>query len=288
MLLVQAAAEQLAGAIDVLDDLAELRRPHEPEAVRALDDAAEQAERVYELAERVREADENAPAVCVLDTGVHQHHPLLSTSLQKDDQHTCHPTWGLEGQAGHGTEMAGLALFGDLGHAMTSTDPVAPAHRLESVKLLPHLTGNPPHRWGALTATAASRVEVQAPTRWRTFSMAVTAPDRSTPAIPGRSDGGAGRPTSWSPDHLGTVSTLPSRRHPRRRLLRRHHAHRSQVAHPGPFAALRRQLAPRSATLWQPLSQPLSPPEREGRAQRRSLPPAPTPTFHPKPHTVRE
>jgi len=198
VLLVHASAEQLAGAIDVLDDLAELRRPHEPEAVLSLDDAAEQAEWVDQLTERVRAAGEGAPAVCVVDTGVHQPHPLLSSSLEKDDQHTCDPTWGLEDRAGHGTEMAGLALFGDLGHAMTSTGPVTPTHRLESVKLLPSVTGNPPHLWGALTATAASLVEIQAPTRRRAFSMAVTAPDGSTPAVPDRGDGGTGRPTSWS------------------------------------------------------------------------------------------
>lgn len=37
VILVQATVAQLAGAVDVLDDLAELRRPHQPEAVLALD-----------------------------------------------------------------------------------------------------------------------------------------------------------------------------------------------------------------------------------------------------------
>ncbi len=200
VLLVQATAEQLAGAIDVLDDLAELRRPHQPEAVLALDDAAEQAEWVRELADRLDAASETAPAVCVLDTGVHQAHPLLSSSLATHDQHTCDPAWGLEDRAGHGTEMAGLALFGDLGNALTSTPRVRPTHRLESVKLMPdrHQAGTP-RLWGALTATAASLVEIQAPVRRRAFSLSVTAQDGAAPAAdPGQPDSRGGRPTSWS------------------------------------------------------------------------------------------
>ena len=195
VMLVQATVEQLAGAVDVLDDLAELRRPHQPEAVLALESAAEQAEWVRELAERLEAVDSDAPAVCVLDTGVHQAHPLLSSALDAADQHTCDPRWGLADRAGHGTEMAGLALFGDLGQVMLSTGQVRPRHRLESVKLLPATSGNPPHLWGALTAAAASLVEIQAPTRRRTFSMAVTAPNGSRPGEAGIH---VGRPTSWS------------------------------------------------------------------------------------------
>lgn len=199
VLLVQASPEQLATAIDVLDDLAELRRPHQPDAVLALDDAAEQAEWVRELAERLDPADETSPAACVLDTGVHQAHPLLSASLATADQHTCDPVWGLDDRAGHGTEMAGLALFGDLGSALTSTQRVRPTHRLESVKLLPGPQQvSAPQLWGALTATAASLVEIQAPVRRRAFSLSVTAPDGTAPAEPGQQDQRAGRPTSWS------------------------------------------------------------------------------------------
>src|SRR6185369_4330740 len=57
-----------------------------------------------------------------------------------------------------------------------------------SVKILPPRGQNPPELYGAVTAEATSRVEIQAPDRQRCFSMAVTATDERD----------RGQPTSWS------------------------------------------------------------------------------------------
>ena len=175
VVLVRATAGQLGRALDVLDDVAELRRPREPAGLIALEQAADQSEWVAQLASRTRAAKAGAPAACVVDTGVHQAHPMLSSSLDAVDCHTCDPTWGVDDRHGHGTEMAGLALFGDVGAAVLSGAPVRLRHRLESVKLLPRPNVNPPHLWGAFTATATATVEVQAPDRRRVFGMAVSA-----------------------------------------------------------------------------------------------------------------
>jgi hypothetical protein len=92
--------------------------------------------------------------------------------------------------------MAGLALFGDLGEAITSPTRVHLSHRLESVKILPSPPGiNPPELYGAITATATSLVEIQAPERPRVFSQAVTA-DWGAPGE--LSSVRFGQPTSWS------------------------------------------------------------------------------------------
>ena len=91
-------------------------------------------------------------------------------------------------QAGHGTEMAGLALYGDLAPVLESARPVILRHRLESVKILPPVGTNDPDLYGAVTAHATALPETQAPFRRRVFSMAVTAPP----------DGQQGQPTSWS------------------------------------------------------------------------------------------
>lgn len=175
VVLAQATATQLAVALDILDDLAELRRPQELAALLALESAEEQADWVAALAEQTRAASTDAPAVCVVDTGVHRSHPLLKASLSKSDCHTCDPTWDLLDHHGHGSEMAGLALFGDVGAALMSSGGVRLHHRLESVKSLPPAPrSNSKDLYGAVTATAASRVEVARPERRRVFAMAIT------------------------------------------------------------------------------------------------------------------
>jgi hypothetical protein len=129
-----------------------------------------------------------SPVVCILDTGINNGHPLLQPLLADADRHTYDPGWGTHDHQGHGTEMAGLSLYGDLKEILGGADPVAVTHRLESVKILPPVGINEPHLYGAITAESIARVEVQAPGRPRIICMAVTATD----------DRDRGRPSSWS------------------------------------------------------------------------------------------
>ena len=195
VLLVRASRIQLATALDILDDLAELRKPRNAAELVALEPAADQANWVADIAARMRPAPYDSPAACIVDTGVDQGHALLAPSLDPGDCHACDPTWGTNDHSGHGTEMAGLAPFGDLGRILGSNGPINLRHRLESVKLLPAFGANPPELWGAVTATAASLVEIQVPRRRRVFSVSVTSDGV-------RADGSrqivTGQPSSWS------------------------------------------------------------------------------------------
>jgi hypothetical protein len=188
--LVRSTPAQLAASIDVLSDVAEVRKAKEA-ATGFVDMGPEdQGEWAKELRDRVTPPSADAPAVCVLDTGVTRGHPLLETSLDAGDCQSCDPAWGTHDHDGHGTEMAGLALYGDLTPVLAGTQNVALRHRLESVKILPpdgH-PANPPDLYGAVTAEAASRAEIRAPERRRTFSMSITATDERD----------RGQPTSWS------------------------------------------------------------------------------------------
>lgn len=92
--------------------------------------------------------------------------------------------------------MAGVALFGDLETAILDNRRIRLGHALESVKILPPTPDqNPPDLYGAITATAASLVEIERPNRRRVFSLAVTA-GWDTPSVEANRQ--VGQPTSWS------------------------------------------------------------------------------------------
>lgn len=186
--LIYATPRQLAGSLDVLHDLAEVRAAKETAGGFEDMNPAEQGEWAKELLTRTKAPSAESPAVCVLDTGVNGGHPLLETAISASDCHACEPGWGIHDHDGHGTEMAGLALYGDLTPVLAESMPVHLFHRLESVKILPPKGKNPPDLYGTLTAYATSLVEINAPARRRCFSMAVSTTDSRD----------RGQPTSWS------------------------------------------------------------------------------------------
>lgn len=173
--------------VDTLDIVAEVRQART--CTSALTDLGnvEQSGWVDDILERLSPPADGAPAACILDTGVNRGHPLLRPGLAEADQHTCHLGDGVADVIGHGTEMAGLALYGDLIQAALTLEQFTLTHRLESVKVLPDHGENAPHLYGWVTQSAAYRVEIEAPRRRRVFSLAVTVPERTD-----------GRPTSWS------------------------------------------------------------------------------------------
>jgi hypothetical protein len=186
--LVRATPHELSSSLDILNDFAEVRRAQETASIFEDMTPAERAEWAVELAERLVPPDPDAPVACILDTGVNWGHPLLTIGLSEADCHTVEPNWGSHDHDGHGTEMAGLALLGDLTPLLATAHLVRLKHSLESVKILPPHGSNDPELYGAITAEATSRVEVQAPKRRRCFSLAVTAPGNRH----------FGQPTSWS------------------------------------------------------------------------------------------
>jgi len=192
VLLVYGSVGQMKRSMMTLNSIAELRRAKETADFFDSLAPSEQPEWVDELNARLTMPSEGAdvPYICVLDTGVNNGHPLLRQALANTDLHTVEPGWGVDDQHGHGTGMAGVALFGDLTNALATIHPITLEHRLESVKLLPSNGANSSNaqHHGYLTVEAVSRPAVTASNRKRLFSMAVTAKDNRD----------RGRPSAWS------------------------------------------------------------------------------------------
>lgn len=194
VVLVRGTAAQLSASLDVLNDVAEVRRAKDGAAFFADSPVGEQVNWVDDLKARVDPPSTNAPAVCILDTGVTRAHPLLDDVIDPNDATAVDTTWGAHDDGGgplamgHGTEMAGLAAYGDLVSALAGSARITFRHRVESVKILPPHGANRPELYGAITAQAVSRAELTAPQRLRAFSLAVTTTDTRD----------RGQPTSWS------------------------------------------------------------------------------------------
>jgi hypothetical protein len=186
--LVHGTPEQFMASAELLDMIGELRRAKTNPADFIGLPPKEQAEKVTAMLPRVTAPPQTAPAVCLLDGGIVEN-PLVRPALEPDDCHRFDPNWPLADSSTHGTEMAGVVLYGDrLAELLAGNDAVALRHRLESVKVLPPPPhGNEPRLYGHITAQAISRIEIAKPDRKRSFCMAITTDGRDR-----------GRPSSWS------------------------------------------------------------------------------------------
>jgi hypothetical protein len=158
-----------------LQHLAEFRRANLVAGEFTRLTPAGQAEYINRLLERTRFAPEGAVRICILDTGVDRGHPLLEQALSSKDLHTWDTPWGADDHHGHGTQLAGVCLFGPLSDPLYGDDRYELGHRLESVKILPPSGANSPPDYGPITTGGMALAEAAAPESQRVFCLAVTA-----------------------------------------------------------------------------------------------------------------
>jgi hypothetical protein len=166
---------QLASSFIVLNMIAEIRRADEPLVVPENMTILEQ-DAIMEALENQITKDSDV-AVSVLDTGILRTHPLLEPALDAVDMHTVNADWGTADHEGHGTKMAGLALYGCLHTAAALPDAEPVEHRLESVKIIapPNFAAQTDHEvLGKVVAQAVARCEIAAPRRRRVICKAIT------------------------------------------------------------------------------------------------------------------
>ncbi len=192
VVLVLTNVTTLSRIIVSTDLIAELRLAKDTPSVFFKMDMQEQVNWVNDLVGRIIPPPQDTNiAVSLLDSGVNRLHRLIKPALADEDMLTCDPSWGVtdsEYWHGHGTEMAGIALYGNLLDALSTSEKVHLSHILESVKILSDHEQNDPKLYGAITKEAISRAEISKPDRQRVFCMSITSETGTN----------GGTPSSWS------------------------------------------------------------------------------------------
>ncbi|CCT58403.1 S8 family peptidase [Acetobacter pasteurianus] len=148
----------------------------------------QQAAAANALLNQIVAPEEDAPRVCILDSGVRRAHPLLAPFIESDRTLTVNNAWAANDHHGHGTGMAGVALYGNLAPLLASTDPVNLTHRLESVTVLPPAVPGVAQPLPGTSVRDAVRLMERTARANRVYSLSMSAPRE-------RSDG---RPSSLS------------------------------------------------------------------------------------------
>lgn len=174
--------------LPIFDGIAECRLYHEPALFFSEMPMREQLDWCNELIDNTAFPENPLISVCILDTGINSGHPLLKPILRTSDCHSLIPSWGAHDHDGHGTQMAGIAAYGNLADAL-GRETFALKHCLESGKICAPNNDLDPIFYALATAEILQKVRNAAPERTRIVCMAVSA----------KSDfANRGEPTSWS------------------------------------------------------------------------------------------
>lgn len=142
-----------------------------------------------DLVARLEPPPPNGLIVCVHDSGVARAHPLLSSHIAFADALDANWNTSDHVDGGHGTQMCGLALHGDLFGAVQDHRPLGTSHLVGSVKLLPP-PGVPdaaPASYGLRTVSTVAIAEENGGDRVRAHCIALSTPLHDPT-----------RPSSWS------------------------------------------------------------------------------------------
>ncbi|MBO6585326.1 MAG: S8 family peptidase [Gracilimonas sp.] len=191
IILAKGTPDQLSRSLLYSDKLSELRKPKETSEFFLREELEDSDDWLENLQNRIEDHTiEESVFVCVLDSGVNRGHPLLSPFLSDRDMHKIKPDWDDADsyRRGHGTQMAGNVLYGDLTEHLTGDEQIQLFHKLESVKIINPDDPNDEKLYGAITIEAANQPVVLNPDNNRVYCMAVSSSDHDH----------EGEPSSWS------------------------------------------------------------------------------------------
>ena len=188
VLLAKGSIDAFSSSSLLMSKISELRRAKVTAEFFDHLELNEQRDWLDNLLDRTTFESENPTYVCILDTGVNRGHPLLSPLCSEDDLFVVDPNWDAADSNGHGTAMAGLAVWGDLSNILAEVTPLQIQHSIESVKLLRFSGDNEDKHLGNITSDGISLAEIANYKRTRIFALALS-------AINSRD---RGKPSAWS------------------------------------------------------------------------------------------
>lgn len=131
---------------------------------------------------------DDAPVVCLLDSGVNTAHPLLVPAFNGVEALAARQNWHTQDHHGHGTAMAGVATFGNLTSLVVDPQPVELTHGLESVAVVAQAGAEARDLPATTIGRAVRRTERENGNKTRIFCLAMNAPKENA----------NGRPTALS------------------------------------------------------------------------------------------
>ena len=192
VILVYANKESLTSLLQSSDQIAEFRGVKTLASFLLNEYRSEQQEWIEDVRNRVITNSNSNSVVCILDTGLNNGHPLI-TDIVPDENCATVVGEGNSDRNGHGTNMCGITIYGDLNHCIANNNPIVIDNLISSVKLLPHNNANSKESWGYLTEQAILVSDVIFPRKNICYCMAITAEDCEH-----------GKPSSWS----GAIDTI--------------------------------------------------------------------------------
>ena len=175
-------------------------------------------ELVSSVLTKVENVNDSNLSVCILDTGLFSEHKLIKPFLTEAYQPVVVGNLDGADKNGHGTNMAGTVLYGDLKTLLGSSSKLHISHRIESVKVLETtedieiLSEDVERRYplfGETYKQAVALVENKNPSAKRIFCSAVTADEEN---LTGYND-------SWSAAIDSLSSGYEEESHPKRLFI---------------------------------------------------------------------
>lgn len=200
VVLICASVIELERLIQRSGKLAELRLARDTASTFMEMSSRDQKEFVDDLLKRLQTSNPNKIFICILDSGITQKHPLIEPHLALSNCHaqdtTSHTSRGID-TIGHGTNMAGLAIYGDLTDTLANSASIQINHALESVKIFPNL-GTNEQFWARLTRDAISYAEIENSEAIRVICLAISEKNDSDSPSASLSRHDMGDPSLWS------------------------------------------------------------------------------------------